>query len=606
VGKVILGIAGSHNACVTVYIEDENKYIVLELERLFGHKNLAWATFDPQYWYEDVTNYIKKYLKKHYGITKYDLIRTVGSHYGTHNVAYDFECDLIEHNQGRYLNDGTEIDICHDTGLTSGDSWCAFHHKSHAANTFYQSPFDHALVLSYDGGGDDGWFNGYICDRSKPKDKQMKTVLYSLTDLGNPYMYLGYFIDDIQYVHDFGKACLVYAGKLMGYCAYGKVREEWVQPLREYYKEWHREGLNPVEVGAPDMMQRLGNKTGLQFIFYDMNDDDNGYIGNPCPDNRLKGNDAKDLIATSQKVFEDLFLDEVEPLMDKYKTNVCLTGGCAMNILLNTRIKKLVNQTYNKEVYIAPNSSDCGLATGLVLDYVRPSRHPEPPDLTYAGEEVFDVDTLFWYMASYEYCAVDMEKLIDRMHHSNYIYGLVQGKCEHGPRALGNRSIICSPKPGMKEILNSQVKHREYYRPFAPIVRLEDVSKYFEWEGESRHMNFAAPVKEGYRDLLQSITHEDGTARIQTITREQNAFMYDLLTQMQPMGLVPVLLNTSFNINGKPILNSYKEAFDVYENNNMNGVIILSDYNTEWGQGKPWPGGQGMLFTKNDHDHRFD
>ena len=128
----------------------------------------------------------------------------------------------------------------------------------------------------------------------------------------------------------------------MGYCAYGKVREEWVQPLREYYKEWRREGLHPVEVGAPDMMQRLGDKTGLQFIFYDMNDDSNAYIGNPCPDNRLKGNDAKDLIATSQKVFEDLFLEEVQPLMDKYKTNVCLTGGCAMNILLNTRIRKLV------------------------------------------------------------------------------------------------------------------------------------------------------------------------------------------------------------------------------------------------------------------------
>ena len=184
------------------------------------------------------------------------------------------------------------------------------------------------------------------------------------------------------------------------------------------------------------------------------------------------------------------------------------------------------------------------------------------------------------------------------MHHSNYIYGLVQGKCEHGPRALGNRSIICSPKPGMKDILNSQVKHREYFRPFAPIVRLEDVSKYFKWEGESRHMNFAAPVKKAYQDILQSITHEDGTARIQTITREQNTFMYDLLTKMQTMGIIPVLLNTSFNTNGKPILNSYKEAFDVYENNNMNGVIILNDYNTTWGQGEPWPGGEGMLFTK--------
>jgi len=128
----------------------------------------------------------------------------------------------------------------------------------------------------------------------------------------------------------------------------------------------------------------------------------------------------------------------------------------------------------------------------------------------------------------------------------------------------------------MKDILNNKVKHREFFRPFAPIVRLQDVSKYFNWEGESRHMNFAATVKEEFKTELASITHEDGTARIQTVTEEQNKLMYDLLSEVETQGHIPVLLNTSFNVAGKPILNTYKDAFEIYDKEAMNGLIIRS------------------------------
>jgi carbamoyltransferase len=159
------------------------------------------------------------------------------------------------------------------------------------------------------------------------------------------------------------------------------------------------------------------------------------------------------------------------------------------------------------------------------------------------------------------------------------IVGVARGKAEHGARALGNRSILCNPSiPDMKDTLNEKVKHREWYRPFAPVVRLEDVSKYFEWEGESRWMSFCPKVKEEWREKLAAITHIDGTARVQTVTREQNEWLYDLLTEFDRINGVGVLLNTSFNVDGKPILSSIKDAFKILESTQMDGLVIENYY----------------------------
>jgi predicted NodU family carbamoyl transferase len=150
---------------------------------------------------------------------------------------------------------------------------------------------------------------------------------------------------------------------------------------------------------------------------------------------------------------------------------------------------------------------------------------------------------------------------------------------EHGPRALGNRSILCNPSIAkMKDILNAKVKHREYYRPFAPMVRLEDVSEYFEWEGESRWMTFCPKVKKEWRKKLPSITHVDNTARIQTVTKEQNPWVYELLTKFKEKTGVGVLLNTSFNVNGKPILNTVRDAFHILGTSEMDGLVIEDNY----------------------------
>jgi predicted NodU family carbamoyl transferase len=132
--------------------------------------------------------------------------------------------------------------------------------------------------------------------------------------------------------------------------------------------------------------------------------------------------------------------------------------------------------------------------------------------------------------------------------------------------------------PNMKDILNQKVKHREWYRPFAPVVRLEDVSKYFEWEGESQWMSFCPKVREEWREKLVAITHVDGTARIQTVTKEQNEWLYNILTEFEKKSGVGVLLNTSFNVAGKPILSTLKDAFKIFEESEMDGLIIEDYY----------------------------
>jgi carbamoyltransferase len=130
----------------------------------------------------------------------------------------------------------------------------------------------------------------------------------------------------------------------------------------------------------------------------------------------------------------------------------------------------------------------------------------------------------------------------------------------------------------MKEILNEKVKHREWYRPFAPVVRLEDVNKYFEWNKESRWMSFCPKVKSKWKNKLAAITHIDNTARVQTVTKEQNEWLYNLLTKMEEKTGIGILLNTSFNVDGKPILSSIKDAFWILEKTQLDNLIIEEYY----------------------------
>lgn len=511
--KADLAIYGSHNAAAALAIDGKIE-VVIELERLLNHKNVGMFMYFSADCWEYVMGFLRDYIVKHYGIEEYDTVIV----------------DYCNSEERKYFPAKNYIG--------------PFHHQTHAYGSLYQSPHRKALIFSFDGGGNDGVFNVYLGEKKKDL-----TLLEQIpTDLGFAYMCFGDRLEEIKR-ESMWYGNLVYPGKLMGLCAYGNVNEEWLPHFKDFYF------ASPEGPTYESLFIELGKKAGIDFY----------------PD-RIGGQLGRDIAATSQKAFEETFLFYATRWLEKYPNlPVHMTGGCALNIILNTRLV----QEFDREVFVTPNPSDCGLTVGMLCQHLKPKK---PVDITYAGIPVLDPDLLPSLVEKHASKLVDMNQVAHDLN-AGKIVGVVRGRAEHGPRALGNRSILCNPKiPDMKDILNEKVKHREPYRPFAPVVRLEDINTYFEWEEESRWMTFCPKVREEYKEILAAIVHADGTARVQTVTKEQNAWLYDLLTEFAEISGVGVLLNTSFNVKGNPILSSYTDAMDVYKNEQLDRLILGDFY----------------------------
>jgi len=539
---------GSHNGAIVV--ENDGEILcVIEFERFLNYKNVGLTQYKTPKYIEITLEEILKWIEKEYGIKEYDNCYFSSTDF----IGEDFK--------------GTHRAFQTNKKIKAKNYIHGLHHESHAAGCFYQSPFNEAIVFSFDGGGDDGKFNIYHATRGE----ELKCLVQirnpnngQYYDLGFPYMVFGMYFDDIQ-SEGLSDGNLVWPGKIMGLVSYGNYREEWLRPFINFFK-------SDPDGGNDDYQKKLdilGNEIGITF--------DINY--------KFKNQIAYDIAATAQRAFEQCFIEKALPYFEQYPDlPICITGGCGLNILLNDRIRN----EFNKEVFVGPNPNDCGIAVGLMLKHLKPSH---PIDITYKGLPILDQNVLAENLASYPYVKKLMVK--DEEYHpfeqydpsivskdlaNGLIIGLVQGQAEHGPRALGHRSILCSPLlESMKDTLNHKVKHREWYRPFAPVVRLEDVSTYFEFEGESRWMTFCPKVKISWRANLPAITHIDGTARVQTVTKEQNPFLHNLLTEFEKETGIGVLLNTSFNVNGKPILSTYKDAFLIYNTTELD-CLLLEDY----------------------------
>lgn len=547
-----ISIYGSHNG--TVVVENEGKILcVIEIERFVNSKNTGLTQYKTAKHIFSTLFEIKKFIKKEYGLEDFDK-------------CYFASADVIVEDFDRHHV------IKHATHYISAKEYIhVSHHLSHAYNVFYQSPYKESLIISFDGGGDDGEFNIYHAKRGEEINRiaqflnPIKNTPYDYYNLGFAYMIFGLYFEDIK-MEALSDGNLIWPGKIMGLVSYGKVREEWLNDFIEFYK-------SDPDGGNEDYQKKLnvlGEKIGVVF---DVNQ-------------RLKDQLAYDVAATSQRAFEECFLEKVIPYIEQYPNlPICITGGCALNIILNTRMV----EEFGKQVFVGPSPNDCGIALGMMLKHLKPE---EPYDATYSGVPILDSYIFSELAANYNNVRILMKKddnfhayeqwdpeiLVDDLVRGK-IVGVVRGNSEHGPRALGNRSIICNPTiKDMKDILNAKVKNREWYRPFAPVVRLEDVSKYFEWNQESRWMSFCPKVREEWRDILPAITHVDGTARVQTVTREQNEWLYNLLTEFEAKTGIGVLLNTSFNVNGKPILSTYKDAFLIFERTQMDSLVLNEYY----------------------------
>jgi carbamoyltransferase len=502
-----LAIYASHDASFCV--EVNGRYRIFEVERFTQKRYCSLLKIDN---WKTVYDKVKELILKEYSVDS-------------------FENCYVKHvpdDQLEYLKSIWKVKNIIESG----------HHESHAACAYYQSPFKECLILSYDGGGRDydavSFYNVFYAN-----DNRITRLARYPLDLGTAYGMMGIPISEIKK----GKDLLSNAGKLMGLCGYGKVNYPIVNAMIQFFLSGKRHEDDELLEWIPRLK-------------YNMEKDS------------LKEQESYDLAATTQFVFEHLAEVALKPFLEQYiGMPLCVTGGCALNVLFNEKIKN----KYNIEVYVPPNPNDCGLTFGALAWYHPPIRKI---NTTYSGWGLFDKDELNDYVKKYNGRLITIKEIAQLLNQGK-ILGIAHGNYECGPRALGNRSIVCDPsKANMKDILNAKVKFREWYRPFAPFVKKENCSKYFDFNGESPFMSFASPVKENYREQLKAVTHIDGTARIQTVTPYTHSFFYDLLGRFEEISGFGVLLNTSFNVKGKPILNTIKECIEVLQTTEIDAVIV--------------------------------
>jgi carbamoyltransferase len=414
------------------------------------------------------------------------------------------------------------------------------HHIAHAASSFLTSPFKEAAILTIDGVGE--WTTtayGY----GKGNDINMIKDIEFPHSLGLLYSaitaYLGFKVNNDEY-------------KVMGLAPYGKpiyydklkkvidIKEDGSYRLNMNYFVYHYKG-------------RMINRKFVEEF---------GPIRESKSDITQK---HKDIAASIQKVTEGIYIKILNQVHKDIKMdNVCIAGGVALNSVANGKILK---NTKFKNIYILPAAGDAGTSIGTAAyvyhtifnnkrEHVLSSAYLGPKYSTEKVKNYLDNNKIKYSTFK------DDEELISKtakLIHENNVVGWFQGRMEFGPRALGNRSILSNPcNPEMQNILNTKVKHREPFRPFAPVICTEDAQEYFECDKPIQiptdFMLMVYPIRKEKQKLIPSVTHVDGTGRLQTIKRKQNPLYYDLIKEFGKLSGIPILINTSFNIRGEPIV----------------------------------------------------
>lgn len=293
--------------------------------------------------------------------------------------------------------------------------------------------------------------------------------------------------------------------------------------------------------------------------------------------------EGKDLAYTIQRFTEDALVSLVKNLAKKYGIyKFCLSGGVFLNCLSN---HKILEKADIEDVRIFPAAGDDGQAIGCALhvfrqrtqENVKPQIHLPYLGLSYSDEFV-EKHIKSKNIKAIRYSDKELvDKLADLIANGKII-GVFRGRTEVGPRALCHRSILADPtNPNMKDILNKRIKHREEFRPFAPVTTYEDQFNIFDLKADSPFMLLATTVKKEYQDIIPSVTHVDKTARVQAIKREEEPFLYALLRRFEDIKGIPVLLNTSFNLAGQPIVELPDIAIQTFLRSSLD-VLVLNNY----------------------------
>jgi carbamoyltransferase len=444
------------------------------------------------------------------------------------------------------------------------------HHVAHVASAFFTSPYERATGFTADGSGD------FACGLTARCEGTRIDVLRKMIW---PHSIGVFYTAVCQYI---GFARFGEEYKVMGLSAYGvnsfaREMRQLIRPDAERgvwldldYFRHHKipEGLLEGADGEVLVPQLWSERMTALF-------------GPPRrPGDPLTDRD-RDLAASLQIRFEEVYLEMVSRAVEGVGArDVVMAGGSVLNSVANGR---MITERVVDRAYFHPAAADDGTAAGAAL-YVHHAVHgrPRAPALrhAYLGTEWSDADVEQALITSgLPYQKLTRPELIDTAADAiakGRIIGWFQGREEWGPRALGNRSILCHPGwPGMKATLNARIKNREPFRPFAPVVRIEKLSTCFQGTHEVPFMIVVYKVRPEWKERLAAVTHEDGTGRVQTVRREENALYYDLVAAFEKRTDIPVLLNTSFNEN-EPIVHTPAQAIDCFRRTRMEALGVGS------------------------------
>ncbi|HYN01996.1 MAG TPA: carbamoyltransferase [Vicinamibacteria bacterium] len=432
----------------------------------------------------------------------------------------------------------------------------AEHHVSHAASCFLPSPFEEAAILTVDGVGE--WATASY-GVGKGTDVTMLKEIRFPHSLGLLYSaftyYLGFKVNSAEY-------------KVMGLAPYGK-------PV--HFERIMKEMVHLKEDGSFKLdMKYFAYDHGLRMTSGAFDD---FFGGPPRKPETWMGEREFDIAASVQKVCEEVVLHMVRHLhRETGLTRLCMAGGVALNCVANGRV---IRETPMKELWVQPAAGDAGGAVGVAhYLYNTVQKQPRSKGWTHAylGPQFTDAE-IAQYLdgAGAKYTTLSDQELPARaaklVAESNVV-GWFQGRMEFGPRALGGRSILADPRdPKMRDTLNMKIKFREGFRPFAPSVLMDKAAEWFEIDCDSPYMLLVAQVREGKR-TIPSVTHVDNSARLQTVTREEAPLYYDLIREFEKITGVPIVINTSFNVRGEPIVCTPHDAYLCFMRTNMDQLVL--------------------------------
>ena len=450
------------------------------------------------------------------------------------------------------------------------------HHMSHIASSYYNSSFENAAGLTIDGFGDFCSTGTFLC--SNDKIQSLKKV-YFPHSLGILYQAITQFLGFKNYGDEY---------KVMGLASYGDPK---------YLKEFE----DLIQYNSKNFFS-----LNLDYFSHHSNSEFSYSFSNGIPKfsnlyskkiTELLGEERNpydkiekrhfDIASSLQICFENIVFSILNNLYQETKIeNLCLAGGCALNSKFNGLIKE---RTPFKNVFIQPNAGDAGGAMGSALHFLRKNEinkasiHQRDNNKCYLGNSYtneFIEDKLIKknkLMKNYSFKKLNDADLYNEVANrisKNQVIGWFKGRCEWGPRALGNRSILADARnPEIKDILNKKIKLRESFRPFAPAVLEEFANIYFDINYPSPFMLNVVNGKKIAKESVPAVVHVDNTCRVQTVSKSDNYHFYNLISEFNKLTGVPIILNTSFNEN-EPIVLNPDHAFDCFRRTSMDCLVL--------------------------------